>query len=131
MRISDWSSDVCSSDLGQFHVAVVRTPLERARDTIAFTVIFIVAHVDAAGNILLPRTEHAVENRHAVELDALARGDRVRVGAVDQYAHLADTRLPAVRPDARNFGRRFLRDVAIGVLDRKGGSPPSIGRAHV
>src|SRR3546814_569695 len=100
------------------------TLFRSARDTIAFTVIFIVAHVDAAGNILLPRTEHAVENRHAVELDALARGDRVSVGAVDQYADLADTRLPAVRQDARNFGRRFLRDVAIGVLDRKGDQPP-------
>src|SRR3546814_7548980 len=97
MRISDWSSDVCSSDLrmfapavvilrpvilrGQFHVAVVRTPLERARDTIAFTVIFIVAHVDAAGNILLPRTEHAVENRHAVELDALADRKSTRLNS--------------------------------------------------
>src|SRR3546814_5132095 len=42
----------------------------------------------------------------------------------DLYADLADTRLPAVRQDARKFGRRFLRDVAIGVLDRKGDQPP-------
>src|SRR3546814_13540296 len=75
MRISDWSSDVCSSDLavnaeraridrmlepaviilraqilaGQFHVAVVRAPLESRRDAVAFAVIFIDAHVDAAG----------------------------------------------------------------------------------
>src|SRR3546814_2130685 len=89
----------------QVHVAVVRAPLESRRDAVAFAVIFIVAHVDAAGDILLPRTEHAVEDRHTVELYALARGDRVRIGAAEHQADFADAGLPAIGNDARDFGR--------------------------
>src|SRR3546814_15835842 len=55
---------------GQFHVAVVRAPLESRRAAVEFAVTFIVARVDAAGAVLLPRTEHAVSESNAVAMSA-------------------------------------------------------------
>src|SRR3546814_11396384 len=103
---------------GQFQVPVVRAPLESRRDAVAFAVIFIVAHVDAAGDILLPRTEHADEDPHAVVLDALARGYRVRIDSAEHPADSAASGLPALGHDHRSFRRRFPGDFAIVVFDR-------------
>src|SRR3546814_11357912 len=61
MRISDWSSDVCSSDLRQLHAAVARCLGTRDAE-----------RIDAATDLAL--VAHDAVERGGVEVDLLRRG---------------------------------------------------------
>src|SRR3546814_1270973 len=70
MRISDWSSDVCSSDLRRF-------PLVHALGAALIDGALAVAHDD-----MVVRDAH--------RLDQLGAGDRRRAGAVDDAADILE-----------------------------------------
>src|SRR3546814_20059296 len=104
MRISDWSSDVCSSDLGLEH-------FERARS------------IDHAGE---PRDEHvedradAREHEHRAERELDRMGDRGDGGEhFHDGPHDASTR--AGCPPARTAGvsimTDYLTDTHLGVVE--------------
>src|SRR3546814_9066926 len=78
MRIRDWSSDVCSSDLTESRLSTRQRPLA------AFDEVEEVAHVGAvaghAGELLPGAGEAAVGDVHGA-VGALDRGDAVAVEA--------------------------------------------------
>src|SRR3546814_14930377 len=73
MRISDWSSDVCSSDL------VFQLNARRGRRYGAFALPTVVAHLDDAGKILARSAE--LLGDAGVELHGMASHRRVAVDA--------------------------------------------------
>src|SRR3546814_10779494 len=73
MRISDWSSDVCSSDLSMAPIAAVAAARDRGRDELGADAL-VVEHEVAAEILMLVAGQHDIilEPRHARQ-DALAR----------------------------------------------------------
>src|SRR3546814_16940961 len=92
MRISDWSSDVCSSDLGEQLVEhrSARAPAQRVRPV---AVEHVLAHIEVEGR----------EVDGAEGVDRLVEGVEVEVFYV--LAHLAVELGQAVRSEERRVGQ--------------------------
>src|SRR3546814_11537877 len=73
--------------------------------------------------LLIRRLPCATRTYTLFPYTTLFRSDRVRRGAAEHQAEFADSGLPAIGNDARDLGRRFPGDVAIGVLDRDRNQP--------
>src|SRR3546814_11791928 len=96
MRISDWSSDVCSSDLdlqrSRDLVAVRHPGLDRADPARHPAAVLRAAHPRAS----TIRGRHAV-NAHSARISRHAAADQVAV-----------MRAPAVRSEERRVGKEFV-----------------------
>src|SRR3546814_20414251 len=101
MRISDWSSDVCSSDLDE------RARHRRAHDDAAAR--------QALADIVVGVAEH-------LQSDALAKKGAERLARSAAQAHLHMLVGEAFHPDARgDFGRQARADRAVRPDDRRVG----------
>src|SRR3546814_18697264 len=95
MRISDWSSDVCSSDLPHTHI-VIRGKDEQGRDLVIGREYLTQGLRERAAELvsldLGPRTDIEIENRlaHEIEQERLTSIDRRLLRTLD------DDRIAAV-----------------------------------
>src|SRR3546814_6638451 len=72
MRISDWSSDVCSSDLFQFH-GVIKTRLKATTQAINAAMIDTIAACgDVSRNVVVAANPHLSRSHAAVHAQAAA-----------------------------------------------------------
>src|SRR3546814_9903272 len=97
MRISDWSSDVCSSDLHQ--IILGRVIFQRAADRIIDVALYegrVAEHAEMAQRVGKDR-----EGKLERQLDAL----QIRAGAVDRRA-IFEFAIGIVAPDHRIVGRQ-------------------------
>src|SRR3546814_11065730 len=76
MRISDWSSDVCSSDLGVIGLVASKLKERLHRPVIAFA-------PSEAGSTVLRGSARSIPGFHV--RDALARVDATRPGLIDRF----------------------------------------------
>src|SRR3546814_16445533 len=86
MRISDWSSDVCSSDLAEPHVAV-HLRILAARDVVTVAVLGLFHHLDGERVAAQPRflarderLERSLAAGSSRQLSGLLRSEERRVG---------------------------------------------------
>src|SRR3546814_11691053 len=89
MRISDWSSDVCSSDLIEIGVLAIAGGIDARRLAVgvaADDLRFLVALGADRRRLLLPRGAHAVVRR-------LQRRAFGQVGALDPHVRSAERRV--------------------------------------
>src|SRR3546814_12464469 len=93
MRISDWSSDVCSSDLASLPAPAARMPslLQPAQDRLRHRGAILVA----VGS----RTEPDHEN---IRIRIVERNDRVRTRAVEIGA------VPGISSEERRVGKEWV-----------------------
>src|SRR3546814_6020604 len=112
MRISDWSSDVCSSDLGAELVADAATGLEREAGLVDLV-------EDAVHRILDGARHRAVDGRggRLVRLRTGVGGNAAgRNGATTQRPHKALVPVAALVGSGLGFSQR-LGDTLVGVVD--------------
>src|SRR3546814_19662661 len=126
MRISDWSSDVCSSDLENHYTVVDRFPFAYARSTDHLTgredAILkrpdadpLVIHTDSASEYWHRRASLVVTDTHGRDL-ALPETVRVQLWASSQHSAS-----PLVAKPARSEERRVGKE---GVSTGKSRCPP-------
>src|SRR3546814_9920967 len=87
MRISDWSSDVCSSDLVQWRLPTAVAAMKQLQE-----VIEDAGAADAQAKISYASQLQSLKNgikRYSGELDGLQRSDAVSVRQKDEAAMLA------------------------------------------
>src|SRR3546814_8620791 len=101
MRISDWSSDVCSSDLAISATSLVESDLPVTQEQLADLLGLTPVHIN--------RTLKELERAGAVARS----GRRIRIGNLDRLRDLAD------------FSDLYLHSQDAFIHDR------AIGRAHV
>src|SRR3546814_9788038 len=121
MRISDWSSDVCSSDLNRGNPLGTRPP-----------------EVGTSGRVMRERTRAPFFQR-VLKLVSRGPSGGLLVDAI--FAHLLDQRRALQRQKARGFRNdavgKVERDMDLFELDRfdlaleVDRAPRQIGRAHV
>src|SRR3546814_12126624 len=136
MRISDWSSDVCSSDLALLRVKdTAEQAAERARQSLART---IPEAADALGKASQKALEDAVTEKVSAQMEQIATIAQSALQAAHQATDrlmrqmltIADTsasverRIAEARPQTEERDKdRFAHRVAVLIeaLDRQGG----------
>src|SRR3546814_11426857 len=94
MRISDWSSDVCSSARPRIHTFIATSPLHmrvKLNKTPEEVLEAINASVSLARN-LVPDVEWSAEDATRSDPDFLARAIEVAIKAGTRTIHVPDTR---------------------------------------
>src|SRR3546814_11379466 len=115
MRISDWSSDVCSSDLLRLHVGEVDVEDARRRP-----VLRRVAVMRLGRRLLAPRLDRTHLDRRLRQMSeqlALPRADfaqqRIRLGDIGSAARVGieviEARVAKPRSEERRVGKEWCR----------------------
>src|SRR3546814_724307 len=100
MRISDWSSDVCSSDLGVIGLVASKLKERLHRPVIAFA-------PSEAGSTVLRGSARSIPGFHV--RDALARVDATRPGLIDRFGgHAMAAGLSLPQAHFADFEAAFL-----------------------
>src|SRR3546814_10921838 len=104
MRISDWSSDVCSSDLG----AAGEDARELAPDKVVGAARKTIVHFSQQPifALLVPARLHADEQPFA--LHPLAVEDEMEMALFDIFRALAFDRRPGARSEERRVGKECV-----------------------
>src|SRR3546814_12466661 len=110
MRISDWSSDVCSSDLVAEEIAEILRPVAKPLEITAFPrpQVILVIGVNGSG-----KTTTIAKLAHLLQEDdygvMLAAGDTFRAAAIGQLATWAQRiGAPIIRSEERSVGKECV-----------------------
>src|SRR3546814_3143715 len=128
MRISDWSSDVCSSDLFKPFAAIYSTFLQRAYDQVVHDVAIqclpVRFAIDRAGLVGADGPTHA----GAFDVTYLATLPNFVTMAAADEAELARMVATAVALDDRPCAFRYPRGEGVGVEIPETPKPLELGR---